>query len=215
VSLRPEIVLPPGCSVRIDYDPDRGQSSLTVRAFRDGAWVGSAHLSPRLAHRDKGLQRVIDVLTRRGAASVPDGGAEAEFEWPPEAEPRRAEREQPPREPAAPLPERAEERPPRPMPTSAPRWEAPSSEVFALRADMDLETHAHASTPSTGNVLVRLPNGTAVVLPGAPPDDPSPLRDRAVATTVQLVQTVRRHAEDLIAAAQLLSSWRVGEAGNG
>jgi hypothetical protein len=67
-----EIILPPGYSLRIDYDPDRAPVSLTVSVFRDGQWVGAANVNP-LAARQGQLQEVVDVLTKRSARPMLDG----------------------------------------------------------------------------------------------------------------------------------------------
>lgn len=49
---RPEIVLPPGFALRIDYDPESSPASLLITAYRDDAPVGQAHLDPReVGHR--------------------------------------------------------------------------------------------------------------------------------------------------------------------
>lgn len=61
-----EIILPPGFSLRIDYDPDRAPMSLLVSVFHDGEWVGEAHVNPRAAHEGQ-LQEVVDALTKRSA----------------------------------------------------------------------------------------------------------------------------------------------------
>lgn len=47
VNPRPEIVLPPGFALRIDYDPESSPASLLITAYRDDAPVGQAHLDPR------------------------------------------------------------------------------------------------------------------------------------------------------------------------
>jgi hypothetical protein len=52
VNPRPEIVLPPGFALRIDYDPASSPASLVITAYRDDAPVGQAHLDPReVGHR--------------------------------------------------------------------------------------------------------------------------------------------------------------------
>jgi hypothetical protein len=52
VNPRPEIVLPPGFALRIDYDPESSPASLLITAYRDDAPVGQAHLDPRdVGHR--------------------------------------------------------------------------------------------------------------------------------------------------------------------
>jgi hypothetical protein len=52
VNPRPEIVLPPGFALRIDYDPESSPASLLITAYRDDAPVGQAHVAPRdVGHR--------------------------------------------------------------------------------------------------------------------------------------------------------------------
>lgn len=52
VNPRPEIVLPPGFALRIDYDPESSPASLLITAYHDDAPVGQAHLDPRdVGHR--------------------------------------------------------------------------------------------------------------------------------------------------------------------
>lgn len=69
---RPEIVLPPGFSLRIDYDPASSPSSLIVTAFHGDAPVGQVHLDPR----EVGLRLRLDVETPLTPAS--DGSLPSE-----------------------------------------------------------------------------------------------------------------------------------------
>ena len=65
---RPEIVLPPGFALRIDYDPESSPASLLITAYRDDAPVGQAHLDPReVGHRLR-LEVDADDVTARGAS---------------------------------------------------------------------------------------------------------------------------------------------------
>jgi hypothetical protein len=66
-----EIILPPGYSLRIDYDPEKAPVSLTVSVFRDGQWIGAANVNPQTARQGQ-LQEVVDVLTKRSARPMLD-----------------------------------------------------------------------------------------------------------------------------------------------
>jgi hypothetical protein len=72
-----EIILPPGYSIRIDYDPDKAPVSLTVSVFRDGRWVGAANVSPRAARAGQ-LQQAVDLLTERRVRPMRDGASRPE-----------------------------------------------------------------------------------------------------------------------------------------
>lgn len=267
--------------MRIDYEPDRGTSSLALRAFRDGSWVGSAFLSPRSGRDNDRLQRVIDVLTERGVnaralsarlRSVGDGAGEdsravngeteAEFDWPgpdplgtdafespggtSQSEPRPAAvpEEHPVRRADAPAGEGARAPAVETAPASrAETWypppsdrEARPSEVFASRADLEADAPGGPASASR-SVVVRLPNGAALVLPAESDAPLSHALARTLASSTHAAQVVRRHAEDLLAAAervclltaaaipgldrssrdawlrgaQLLVSWRIGD----
>ena len=64
VNPRPEIVLPPGFALRIDYDPESSPASLLITAYHDDAPVGQAHLDPR----DVGRRLRLDVEATDDAA---------------------------------------------------------------------------------------------------------------------------------------------------
>jgi hypothetical protein len=72
-----EIILPPGYSIRIDYDPDKAPVSLTVAVFRDGRWIGAANVSPRAA-REGQLQEVVDLLTERRVRPMREAATRSE-----------------------------------------------------------------------------------------------------------------------------------------
>ena len=63
---RPEIVLPPGFALRIDYDPESSPASLLITAYHDDAPVGQAHLDPR----DVGHRLRLDVEEDGATASA-------------------------------------------------------------------------------------------------------------------------------------------------
>jgi hypothetical protein len=65
VNPRPEIVLPPGFALRIDYEPESSPASLLVTAYRDDAPVAQAHLDPREVGRRLRLE-VEDGATSHG-----------------------------------------------------------------------------------------------------------------------------------------------------
>ena len=58
--------LPPGFSVRINYDPDKAPLSATVTAFREGKWLGETMMAPEQFAEPGQLQRIVDFLTKRG-----------------------------------------------------------------------------------------------------------------------------------------------------
>ena len=65
VNPRPEIVLPPGFALRIDYDPESSPASLLITAYHDDAPVGQAHVAPR----DVGQRLRLDVEAENGSAT--------------------------------------------------------------------------------------------------------------------------------------------------
>ena len=65
VNPRPEIVLPPGFALRIDYDPESSPASLLITAYHDDAPVGQAHVNPR----EVGQRLHLEVEAEKGAAS--------------------------------------------------------------------------------------------------------------------------------------------------
>lgn len=61
------IALPPGFTVRIDYDLDQAPLDVTVRVHRQGVWIGEVTAAAeRLANTEE-LQAMVDTLTRRRA----------------------------------------------------------------------------------------------------------------------------------------------------
>jgi len=68
VNPRPEIVLPPGFALRIDYDPESSPASLLITAYRDDAPVGQAHLDPREVGQRLRLEVDLDDAAASGAS---------------------------------------------------------------------------------------------------------------------------------------------------
>ena len=66
VNPRPEIVLPPGFALRIDYDPESSPASLLITAYRDDAPVGQAHLDPREVGQRLRLEVATDDAVAQG-----------------------------------------------------------------------------------------------------------------------------------------------------
>jgi hypothetical protein len=164
VNPRPEIVLPPGFSLRIDYDPAASPTSLVVTAFKDERPVGQARLDPRQV----GPRLRLDVEAL-GSMSGEPAPREPRLRLTPHDSSRaiemgRVEREvlvEPDREGARPPEERTvlaeTARETRTLP-SARRW-APEPR------------RGIASTAL--NAIVWLENGNAVVLPSADAPEPA------------------------------------------
>jgi len=65
--------LPPGFSIRIDYDPDQGPMDATVTVFRGGAWVGEITVPAARLEKPDAAQEIVDQLTKRGVRAVKEG----------------------------------------------------------------------------------------------------------------------------------------------
>jgi hypothetical protein len=72
--MHPEIALPPGYSIQLDYDPDASPLTLRVSVFRNEERIGEAHLIPGVA-REGQLQWVLDTLTGGALPSPPRRGS--------------------------------------------------------------------------------------------------------------------------------------------
>lgn len=60
------LILPPGFTVRIDYDPALGRRDATFIVSKNGAWVGGLTVPvARLDHPDD-LEEFADQLMKRG-----------------------------------------------------------------------------------------------------------------------------------------------------
>jgi hypothetical protein len=68
VNPRPEIVLPPGFALRIDYDPAASPASLLITAYRDETPVGQAHVDPR----EVGLRLRLELADGPEVADAPE-----------------------------------------------------------------------------------------------------------------------------------------------
>jgi hypothetical protein len=151
VNPRPEIVLPPGFALRIDYDPESSPASLLITAYRDDAPVGQAHVDPR-------------EVGQRLRLEVESGGDGVRGERQPRLRltPQRAmhaivmEAVKEPAPSAEPSPS-ADQPPPHPA----------MAALHELARDGALEDECHYDTdnPRAMNALVWLKSGTAVVLP--------------------------------------------------
>jgi len=151
VNPRPEIVLPPGFALRIDYDPESSPASLLITAYQDDAPVGQAHLDPRaVGHRLR-----LDVEASNGAG---DGAPETRLRLTPQGAMHAilmsAVHE--------PTPQRE-----LPAPADEPHAHPAMAALHELARDGVLEDDCHYDTasPHATNALVWLDNGTAVVLP--------------------------------------------------
>ncbi|HEX5972048.1 MAG TPA: hypothetical protein VFY85_08990 [Gemmatimonadaceae bacterium] len=148
---RPEIVLPPGFALRIDYDPESSPASLLITAYRDDAPVGQAHVDPREVG-----QRLRLEVEPGGDGARDEPGARLRLT------PQRAMRaimmdavtsSVPPHEP----PPSAEA--PSPHPAMAALHE------LAREGELVDECHYDTDNPRAMNALVWLKGGMAVVLP--------------------------------------------------
>ena len=176
VNPRPEIVLPPGFALRIDYDPDSSPASLLITAYRDDAPVGQAHVDPRdVGHR---LRLELEMEATGATSTV----SEPRLRLTPQRA-MRAILMEAVREPVPPremLP-RVEESPD--MVASAVVSESsPAVDVVPAHPSLtalqevtrdivrrDAPPHYGREGFHAPNTLVWLDNGTAVVLPSAPP----------------------------------------------
>jgi hypothetical protein len=168
VNPRPEIVLPPGFALRIDYDPQSSPASLLITAFRDDAPVGQAHVDPR----EVGQRLRLDV---EAGVDVSREGQVPRLRLTPQ------------RAMHAIMMEAVRE--PDPSPGLSPSAEAPSAHpamaaLHELARDGALKDECHYDTdnPRAMNALVWLKGGSAVVLPDAvvEGDTRSPWMQRAL-----------------------------------
>ena len=169
VNSRPEIVLPPGFALRIDYDPDSSPASLMITAYHDDAPVGQAHVNPRevgqrlrlevAADDARASERTLRLrLTPQRAMRAIEMSAVTKSAPP---------REQPP--------------PPEELPASraaaaiheAPAHHAMSAVHELAREGALVQSHAYTTRgPRVTNALVWLGNGMALVLPAEAPARP-------------------------------------------
>lgn len=144
---RPEIVLPPGFALRIDYDPESSPASLLITAYRDDAPVGQAHVDPR----EVGQRLRLDV----------EAGSDRPME---DGAPRL--RLTPQRGMRAILMEAVREPVPAPeAPEVSPHPAMAALHEMARDGSLGRECHYDTDNPRAMNALVWLKGGSAVVLP--------------------------------------------------
>lgn len=236
VNPRPEIVLPPGFALRIDYDPAASPASLLITAYRDDAPVGQAHVDPREVGLRLRLELEDDAaaqpheprlrLTPSRAVRAIVMGAVQEPMPPrevlaPSADPQVAA---PPEVHSEPVRKARHER----------RTDSPAQPHAALAALHELaregalvanENVAEDDSQRTLNALVWLQNGSAVVLPSQDPkpEEPalSPLQRafRVLSGAAELLANPLRSRDAEESWASWRASWRsapqAGGAGEG
>ena len=217
VNPRPEIVLPPGFALRIDYDPESSPASLLITAYRDDAPVGQAHVDPR----EVGQRLRLDVADETTSAST---ARELRLRLTPQRaqraivmeavrEPAQAREGVEAVEKASPLPAQAatselpvvQAQPAMSQPLAIPTQSShPALEALHQLArdgvPEDLRGY-DGDGPRAHNALVWLNNGTAVVLPSG--SRPRPLHAFATRVGRQLREEV---------AGEERSWWRVQRA---
>ena len=158
---RPEIVLPPGFALRIDYEPESSPASLLITVYRDDEPVGQAHVDPR----EVGQRLRLEVEENDGATS---SAGETRLRL----TPQRAMRAIVMDAVHQPVPPRAL----LPPVDAEPPAHAAMTALHALARDGALEDCGDydSTSPHATNALVWLDNGTAVVLPDKEPVTESP-----------------------------------------
>jgi hypothetical protein len=221
VTPRPEIVLPPGFALRIDYDPASSPASLLITAYLDDAPVGQAHLDPRAV----GQRLRLEVANPDGPATSGSVAREPKLRLTPQGAMTAIEMEAV----RAPAPQR--ELMPAPPPSSAPADvaradaapadAAPADAAAADAAPGDIAPLNDAATAELRriagegytdswwederashptNALVWLENGTGVVLPAvAIRPRPATLTARVAALLRELRAGASDVASDLLA----------------
>lgn len=219
---RPEIVLPPGFALRIDYDPAASPESLLITAYRDATPVGQAHVDPR----EVGLRLRLD-LEDADAASASD---EPRLRLTPSRAMRAiamgaVQQPVPPREVVAPAVESRAESPVEAVSgpvaeSGALLHEEPHAALAALH-ELAREGALGANVPRMGdetqrplNALVWLENGSALVLPSREPkpEEPSltPFQRalRALSSAAELLTNPLHLREAEEGWASWLAGWR-------
>lgn len=236
VNPRPEIVLPPGFALRIDYDPAASPASLLITAYRDDAPVGQAHVDPREVGLRLRLELEDDAATQpheprlrltpsRAVRAIVMGSVQEPVPprevLAPAAEPQVAAplevRSEPLLEPSG---ERLAESPAQPHAALAALHElAREGALVANEALLDDDLQRPL------NALVWLQNGSAVVLPSQDPrpEEPSlsPLQRafRALSGAAELLANPLRSRDAEESWTSWRASWRsapqTGGAGEG
>lgn len=65
-----DLVLPPGYSIQITYDPDAGPMDATIAVLRGEAWLGEVTVPAARLDRPDDIQAIVDGMTRRGVREV-------------------------------------------------------------------------------------------------------------------------------------------------
>jgi hypothetical protein len=221
VTPRPEIVLPPGFALRIDYDPASSPASLLITAYLDDTPVGQAHLDPRVV----GQRLRLDVAVPIGSATSGAAAREPKLRLTPqgamtaiEMEAVRApapQRELMPAPPASSAPAavaRADLAPADVAPADAAPADAAPGDIAPLNDGATAELRLIADEARTDswwederashptNALVWLENGTGVVLPAvAVRPRPATLTARVAALLHGLRAGASDVANDLLA----------------
>jgi hypothetical protein len=216
VTPRPEIVLPPGFALRIDYDPASSPASLLITAYLDDTPVGQAHLDPRVV----GQRLRLDVAIPIGSATSGAAAREPKLRLTPqgamtaiEMEAVRApapQRELMPAPPASSAPAdvaRADVAPADAAPADAapgdiaPLNDGATAELRRIAGEAHTDSwweDERASHPT--NALVWLENGTGLVLPAvAIRPRPATLTARVAALLRELHAGASDVANDLLA----------------
>jgi len=208
VNPRPEIVLPPGFALRIDYDPESSPASLLITAYRDDAPVGQAHVDPR----DIGHRLRLDV-----EAGVDGAGTSHETRL--RLTPQRAMRAIVMSAVHAPAPER--EQPP-PVEASAAHPAMAALHEMARDGALEDDCQYDTANPHAANALVWLNDGTAVVLPEELPETERPwvrvhraLRALSVAAVDLFGNPLRLRDADGDAWPSWRASWRAVQQASG
>jgi hypothetical protein len=58
------LVLPPGFSIQIMYDPDAGPTNVIVTVLRDRRWAGEMSVEAARVDQPGALQRLVDSFTK-------------------------------------------------------------------------------------------------------------------------------------------------------
>jgi hypothetical protein len=62
------LVLPPGYSLQILYDPEAGRTNVIVTVLRDRRWAGEIAMESARIDQPGALQGIMDSFIRNGAA---------------------------------------------------------------------------------------------------------------------------------------------------
>ena len=65
-----DLILPPGCRIRFDFEPDRVPPNVTITLFRGDHWLGEVSATAARVSDPGELQHIIDQVTKRGAREL-------------------------------------------------------------------------------------------------------------------------------------------------